>query len=36
MLQQKAVTVAKDYAAKRVIGWFISGCLPTINNELSM
>jgi len=36
MLQQKAVTVAKDYTAKRVIGWFVSGYLPTTNNKLSI
>jgi len=36
MLQQKAVTVAKDYTAKRLVGWFVSCQLPTINNKLSM
>jgi len=36
MLQQKAVTVAKDYSAKRVIGWFVPCYSPTNNNGLSM
>jgi hypothetical protein len=36
MLQWKAVTIAKDYAAKRVIGLFVSGYMPTSNNEISM
>jgi len=36
MLQQKAVTAAKDYSAKRVIGLFVSCYMPTSNNELSM